>query len=96
MLNLQAYLSKAFEVQWYFNENDLNDLESLLFVRFERKNDYYVINKLQYTYLDLLLGLEDMEFEMVATLPALLTQSQHYPNILFQSVLKYIETISSF
>ena len=64
MLNLQAYLSKVFEVQWYFNDSDLNDLESLLFVRFERKNDHYLISKLQYTYLDLLLGLEDMEFEI--------------------------------
>jgi hypothetical protein len=41
----------------------LNDLQSLLFCEFEKlNNDYYKIKKISYTYIDLLLGLEELDF----------------------------------
>ena len=64
MLQLYSYLDKITEIQWYFNESDLNDLESLLFVKFEKENDYYTIKEIKYTYIDILCGIEDMSFEL--------------------------------
>ena len=67
MLQLHSYLDKINEIKWYFNHLDRGDLESLLFVEFERIDDYYVIKKVQYTYIDILLALEDMDFEIIKT-----------------------------
>ena len=67
MLQLHSYLNKLYKIQWYFNEKDKLDLESLLFVKFKQVNDYYLINNVQYTYIDILLGLEDMNFEIIKT-----------------------------
>ena len=67
MLQLHSYLNKLYKIQWYFNEKDKLDLESLLFVKFKQVNDYYLINNVQYTYVDILLGLEDMNFEIIKT-----------------------------
>ena len=47
---LHCYLNKLYEIQWYFNENNKSDLESLLFVRFEPNGDHSVIKKVQYTH----------------------------------------------
>ena len=62
MFGLQKYLDKLYEIQWFFDKSQWGDLESLLFVEFEPKNDYYTIKTVKYTYVDILLGLEDMEF----------------------------------
>ena len=42
----------------------MSDLETLLFVRFERNEDHFKIKSVQYTYADILLGLEGMNFEL--------------------------------
>ena len=67
MLQLHSYLNKLYKIQWYFNEKDKLDLESLLFVKFKQVNDYYLIDNVQYTYVDILLGLEEMNFEILKT-----------------------------
>lgn len=64
MLQLHSYLNKLYEIKWYFDEKDLSDLETLLFVRFERNEDHFKIKSVQYTYADILLGLEGMNFEL--------------------------------
>ena len=63
MLQLHSYINKIHKIQWYFNDKDKRDLESLLFVKFEKENDYYKIKTIEYTYIDILLGIEEMEFE---------------------------------
>jgi hypothetical protein len=63
MFGLTAYLDKLYEIKWFFNDEMLNDLQSLLFCEFEKlNNDYYKIKKISYTYIDLLLGLEELDF----------------------------------
>ena len=64
MLQLHSYLNKLYEIKWYFDEKDLSDLQTLLFVRFERNEDHFKIKSVQYTYADILLGLEGMNFEL--------------------------------
>jgi hypothetical protein len=63
MFGLTAYLDKLYEIKWFFNDEMLNDLQSLLFCEFEKlNNEYYKIKKISYTYIDLLLGLEELDF----------------------------------
>ena len=64
MFGLQKYLNKLYEIKWYFKKSDWSDLESLLFVEFQPKEDYYVITNVKYTYVDILLALEDMDFTL--------------------------------
>ena len=64
MLQLHSYLNKLYDIQWYFNDKGKSDPESLLFVRFEANGDHFVIKNVQYTYVDILLGLEGMDFEI--------------------------------
>ena len=67
MLQLHSYLDRINEIKWYFNDMYRRDLESLLFVEFERIENYYVIKKVKYTYIDILLALEEMDFEIIKT-----------------------------
>ena len=63
MFGLQKYLDQIYQIKWYFNESDLKDIESILFVKFKSENDYFLLDTILYTYVDILLGLEEMEFE---------------------------------
>ena len=64
MFGFQKYLDKLYEIKWFFKKDEWSDLESLLFVEFEPMDDHYVITKVKYTYVDILLGLEDMDFTL--------------------------------
>ena len=64
MLQLHTYINKINEIQWYFNDDNLKYIEDLLFVKFEKQNDYYTIKKIEYTYIDILCALKDMDFEL--------------------------------
>ena len=64
MIGFQKYLNKLYDVHWIFDNKHKRDLEDLMFTEFEQKNDYFVIKKIKYTYVDLLLGLEELDFEM--------------------------------
>ena len=62
MFALNKYLEKLYEVKWKFSADKQKDLEELLFVEFEQKDDgYFVINKIIYTAIDILVGLEDLD-----------------------------------
>lgn len=64
MFGLTKYIDKIFEVKWYFDDNSLQDLESLLFCKFTKDTEQkcYMLNEIQYTYVDVLLGLEELNF----------------------------------
>ena len=62
MFALNKYLEKLYEVKWKFSADKQKNLEDLLFVEFEQKDDgYFVINKIIYTAIDILVGLEDLD-----------------------------------
>ena len=63
MFGFQKYLDQIYQIKWYFNASDLTDIEQLLYVTFKSQNDYYLLDRIHYTYIDILLGLEEMEFE---------------------------------
>ena len=64
MLQLHSYINKIYNIQWYFNSSQKKDLERLLFVKFEKQNDYYLIKTIEYTYIDILCALREMDFEL--------------------------------
>ena len=63
MFGFQKYLDQLYQIKWYFNESDLEDIEHMLYVKFKSENDYYLLDTILYTYIDILLGLEEMEFQ---------------------------------
>lgn len=67
MLGFQKYLNKLYDVHWIFDEQHKKDLEDLMFVEFEQKDGYFCVKKFKYTYVDLLLGLEELDFKIKKT-----------------------------
>ena len=66
MFGLSPYIDKIFEIEWQFPAKDKKDLESLLFVEFEEtpQKTFKIIN-VKYTYVDILLGLEELDFQFI-------------------------------
>ena len=67
MFTIHTYLNKLYDIQWYFHDNDKNELEHILYVGFEKVDDHYKIKQVHYTYVDILLGLEHIDFELIKT-----------------------------
>ena len=65
MFGFQKYLDKLFTIQWHFDKKNLHDIERILYVKFKQENDYFLLEEILYTYVDILLGLEEMEFEFL-------------------------------
>ena len=64
MFALHKYINKICEIKWLFDESSKADLEALLFVEFEHKTNHYIISNFKYTYFDLLIGLEELNFTL--------------------------------
>ena len=64
MLGLNKYIDKLYDVKWEFDDKDKNMFEDLLLVKFETKNNYFYIKEIIYTYVDLLLGMEELNFTL--------------------------------
>ena len=65
MFGLQKYLDKIFKIKWIFDSSQKNDIESSLYAKFKKNNDHFLIQKIHYSYVDVLLGLEHMNFEII-------------------------------
>lgn len=65
MFGAQKYFNMLIETKWYFPKNQQKDIEDLLYVDFEKKKDYFQLKRIRYTVMDILLALEDIDFEMV-------------------------------
>ena len=63
MFGFQKYLDQIYQIKWYFDAKDIEDIEHMLYVKFKSENDYYLLDTIHYTYIDILLGLEEMEFQ---------------------------------
>ena len=62
MFSLHKYLDKIYQIKWFMTEEQKNTLENNLFVVFECENDHFIIKEIHYTYMDILLGLEKIDF----------------------------------
>ena len=64
MFGVQKYFNMLIDTKWYFDKNQKNDIEDLLYVDFKEKDDYFVLERIRYTVMDILLALEDMDIEV--------------------------------
>ena len=62
MFALNKYINKLYEVKWQFDPARQSELEELLLVQFEPAGEYFKIKTVEYTYFDILTGLEDIDF----------------------------------
>ena len=65
MFQLQKYAELLFKVQWYFDDSQLTDLQDILFVTFKKHDNYYKLEKVHYSYIDVLLGMEELNFKLI-------------------------------
>ena len=64
MFGLNKYIDKMYEIEWEFKQSEKQDLEALLFVEFEPTLDKtFKIKTIKYTYVDVLIGLEELDFK---------------------------------
>ena len=65
MFGLVKYIDKIYEIKWYFpKEEEVKEFEDMLYCRFKKRisEDFYRIDQILYTYVDIILGLEDLDF----------------------------------
>ena len=62
MFGLNKYVTKLHNIKWKFNPDLQKDYEDLLFVTFEEKQGYFFIQSILYTYVDILQGMEELNF----------------------------------
>ena len=65
MLGLNKYINKLTEVKWEFDDKDKQLYEDAFLVKFEKKDKYYYIKTIEYTYVDILTGLEELSFTLI-------------------------------
>ena len=65
MFGLQKYINKMLEVKWYFPDKLKNELEQIVYAEFSKQEDHYILKNIMYSFVDILLALEDMDFELV-------------------------------
>ena len=58
MFQFTSYLDKINQIKWYIPDNMVNTLSQDLFVTFQQIDDYYLIENVHYSYIDILMGLE--------------------------------------
>ena len=64
MFGLNKYVDKLYTLEWKFKQSEKKDLEDLLFVEFESVDENtHKIKTIKYTYVDVLLGLEELNFK---------------------------------
>ena len=65
MFGLQKYINKMLEVKWYFPDKLKNELEQIVYAEFTKQEDHYILKNIMYSFVDILLALEDMDFELI-------------------------------
>ena len=58
------YGSLFFNIKWKFDKCDQKMYEDMLMVKFEPNGDHFLISEVSYTYLDVLAGMERLNFVM--------------------------------
>lgn len=64
MFGFQSYTDKLYKIKWYCLPSDLLKIETTLYVQFKQENNYFLIEKIHYSPLDILFGLEQFNFEL--------------------------------
>ena len=65
MFALAKYRDRLFEMKWIFAESRQTEMEEVLQVEFAQDGEYFKITAVDYTYFDVLAGLEELDFALV-------------------------------
>ena len=65
MFSLHQQFEQLYNIEWYFPEDKLSDVEQRLYVTFRKDHDHYKLQEVKYTYLDIVTGLKDVDVEFV-------------------------------
>ena len=65
MFGLQKYINKMLEVKWFFPAQIKDELEQIVRAEFSKKDNHYVLTNILYSFVDILLALEDLDFDMI-------------------------------
>ena len=68
MFGLHKYIDKIFKIKWSFDSEYKTALEDMLFVTFKKQNDHYAIETIHYSFVDILLALESMDWQLTKKL----------------------------
>ena len=64
MFGLNKYINQLSDLKWEFEDKNKQLFEDLFLVKFEKKDKYYYIKTIEYTYVDILTGLEELDFTL--------------------------------
>ena len=64
MFGLQKYIDRLHTIKWQFKDSDKTEFEDIMYVDFRKNGDHYLLDSVHYTYVDILLALEDLDFVM--------------------------------
>ena len=62
MFGFGAYMDKIQQIKWYFPIAILDDISKNLFVTFIQLENYFKIEEIHYSVIDILMGLEGYDF----------------------------------
>ena len=65
MFGLQKYINKMLEVKWFFPSHLKDELEQIVYAEFVKQEDHYILKNILYSFVDILLALEDLDFELI-------------------------------
>lgn len=65
MFGLNKYIDKLHKMKWHFNIEMKTDIEEILFVEFIEQDDHFKLQNIVFTFVDILYGLEQMDFEIL-------------------------------
>ena len=65
MFGLQKYVNKLLEVKWYFPAHIKDELEKIVYAEFSKEDNHYVLKNILYSFVDILLALEGLDFDLV-------------------------------
>ena len=62
MFTLHQKFEKLYSIEWYFPDDKVEEMEDRLMVTFTKENDYFLLQEVLYAYIDIVSGLEDLDF----------------------------------
>lgn len=65
MFGLQKYVNKILEVKWFFPPQIKDELERIIYAQFSKQDNYYILKNITYSFVDILLALEDLDFDLI-------------------------------
>ena len=64
MFGLHKYIGLIPKIKWIFEPEQQEVLQDVLLVDFKHYDGYYQIEKIHYSFMDIVMGMEDIDFNL--------------------------------